>query len=179
MANELTKAISQVQKAVVVPKSKYNEYGGFYYRSFEDIVEALKVPCEEAGIGYYMEDEAVQVGDRYYIKATVHVYLLDGEEEKTATGYARETESKKGSDTAQITGMASSYARKYALCGMFAIDGSSDPDATKHKNETPQSGPFIARCRSCGTRYQFPDQASYDQFVQSASCCPSPLWEIE
>lgn len=179
MANELMQAISNVQKAVVAPKSKYNEYGGFYYRSFEDIVEALKKPCEEAGIGYYMEDEAVQIGDRYYIKATVHVYPLDGEGEATATGYAREVEQKKGSDAAQITGMASSYARKYALCGMFAIDGNSDPDSMNQKSETPQTGPFVARCKSCGTRYQFPDKASYEQFIAAPNCCPSPLWEIE
>lgn len=179
MPNDLMKAISKVQRTVVAPKSKYNEYGGFHYRSFEDIVEALKKPCEEAGIGYYMEDEAVQVGDRYYVKATVHVYLLDGQGEATATGYAREAEQKKGSDQAQITGMASSYARKYALCGMFAIDGNSDPDSMEQKATHATDGPFIARCKSCGTRYQFNDQSQYEQFLRQPNCCPSPSWEIE
>lgn len=178
MASALKKAIFKAQRSIAVPKARCN--GRFNYRSFEDIVEAIKKPCEEAGINYYMEDELVQIGDRYYIKATVHVYLLDGDEEITASGYAREAEQKKGTDDAQITGMASSYARKYALCGLFAIDGSSDPDAFEEpRNSAPVSGPFVARCRSCGTRYTFQDQASYNQFVATANCCPSPLWEIE
>lgn len=175
-------AIAQVQRSVMVPKDKYNEFGRFNYRSFEDIVAALKKPCEDAGIGFLMSDEIVSVGDRYYVKATVSVFLTDEPGETfSASAYAREAEHKNGSDDAQVTGMASSYARKYALCGIFAIDGESDPDQLvppKERGQDPQ-GPFLAHCRSCGTRYQFETPEQYEEFVANPGCCPAPAWEIE
>ena len=175
-------AIAQVQRSVVVPKARYNEFGGFNYRSLEDIVSALKKPCEDAGIGFFMHDEIANVGDRYYVKATVCAFFTDEPGEMfTLSAYAREAEHKSKSDDAQVTGMASSYARKYALCGMFAIDGESDPDQlalAKNQGQPPQ-GPFIAHCRSCGTRYQFEDAAQYEAFSANPGCCPAPSWEIE
>ncbi len=175
-------AIAQVQRSVVVPKARYNEYGKFAYRSFEDIVAALKKPCEEAGIGFFMHDEIVNVGERYYVKATVCVFFTDEPGEMfTVSAYAREAEHKNGSDDAQVTGMASSYARKYALCGVFAIDGESDPDQLEPSKEPrqPPQGPFIAHCKSCGTRYQFEDAAQFEAYVSNPECCPAPAWEIE
>lgn len=177
-------AIARVQRSVVVPKDKYNDYGGFRYRSFEDIVAALKKPCEEAGLAFSMRDEIVQVGDRYYVKATVTVFFADGSSDETfsTAAYAREAERKTGSDEAQVTGMASSYARKYALCGAFAIDGERDPDQVEPAEERrlpPQQGPFTARCMSCGTRYAFDSAAQYDAFAAAPGCCPAPAWEVE
>ncbi len=176
-------AIAQVQRSVVVPKARYNEFGKFSYRSFEDIVAALKKPCEEAGISFSMSDEIAAIGDRYYVKATVTAFFTDGSSAETASAsaYAREAERKNGSDDAQVTGMASSYARKYALCGMFAIDGESEPDqlAPAKERKQPPQGPFIAHCRSCGTRYQFEDAGQYEAFTAAPGCCPAPAWEIE
>ena len=180
----LLQSIAEVQRAIVVPKNKHNAYGGFNYRSFEDIVAALKDPCEKAGIGFILEDDVIKLGDRYYIKATVNIFATDGRQGSYKTcAYAREALDKKGSDIPQVTGMASSYARKYALCGAFAIDGGGDPDAmakpkTTHK-QAPQEGPFTARCKSCGTRYSFESQEQYQQFVANPQCCPMPAWEIE
>jgi hypothetical protein len=180
---DVRKALAQVQQVVSVPKSRHNDFGGFDYRSLEDIVAALKEPCEAAGISYTLDDEVVSVGDRYYVKATCTVFADGCRESVSTSAYAREAEHKKGSDDAQVTGMASSYARKYALCGMFAIDGGGDPDAAAPAKapakEPPESGPFVAHCRSCGTRYQFPDRASYEQFAAAPGCCPSPMWEVE
>lgn len=175
-------AIAQVQRAVVVPKGKYNEFGGYSYRSLEDVVSALKKPCEEAGIGFFMHDEVVNVGDRYYVKATAVAFFSDDPGEMfSVSAYAREAEHKTKSDDAQVTGMASSYARKYALCGMFAIEGESDPDglAPQKEQEQPPQGPFVAHCRSCGTRYQFGDAAQFEAFAANPGCCPAPAWEIE
>lgn len=178
------RAIAQVQRAVVVPKAKYNEFGKFSYRSLEDIVAALKGPCEEAGIGFFMSDEIANVGDRYYVKATVCVFFADEPGEMfTVSAYAREAERKSGSDEAQVTGMTSSYARKYALCGAFAIDGERDPDAEgprkRERPEPPREGPFTAHCLSCGARYSFDGAAQYEAFAASPGCCPAPAWEIE
>lgn len=176
-------ALAEVQRAVAVPKAKYNEFGDFSYRSYEDIVAALKEPCAEAGLAFAMSDDVLEVGGRHYVRATVRVWLVDGEGEMEFTALAREAEHKKGSDDAQVTGMASSYARKYALCGAFAIDGQSDPDgmrpAAPPKPEPPAEGPFTAHCRSCGARYRFADRGQYDAFVSSAGCCPAPAWEVE
>lgn len=179
---DLMAAVARVQRAVVVPKAKYNAFGKFSYRSYEDIVAALKEPCAKEGLAFFMTDELVQIGDRYYVKSTACVFPAEGGEGLLqVSAYAREDEHKKGSDDAQVTGMASSYARKYALCGMFAIDGESDPDQlapAKNQGQPPQ-GPFIAHCRSCGTRYQFEDAAQYEAFAENPGCCPAPSWEIE
>ncbi|WP_281624962.1 ERF family protein [Senegalimassilia anaerobia] len=158
---DLMAAVAKVQRAVVVPKAKYNAFGKFSYRSYEDIVAALKEPCKKEGLAFFLTDELVQIGDRYYVKATACVFPAEGGEGSLqVSAYAREDEHKKGSDDAQVTGMASSYARKYALCGAFAIDGQSDPDGMEEQpapeeKQPPQDGPFTAHCRSCGARYQF------------------------
>ena len=179
----IQQAVAEVQRAVAVPKAKFNEFGGFSYRSYEDIVAALKDPCAEAGAAFAMSDDVVQVGERHYVRATVRVWLVDGEGEMEFSALAREAEHKKGSDDAQVTGMASSYARKYALCGAFAIDGQSDPDgmrpAAEPKPEPPATGPFTAHCKSCGTRYQFDGRAQFEAFAATAACCPAPAWEVE
>ena len=112
------------------PKGQTNTFGGYRYRSAEDILEALKPLLGEWGCSLVIQDEMVEVGGRVYVKATANLIDNDSESVLSTTAYAREAEVKKGMDDAQITGSASSYARKYALNGLFAIDDTKDPDAT-------------------------------------------------
>ena len=125
--------ISNIQQELKVPKANYNKFGKYNYRNAEDILESLKPLLSSEGLTMTITDELTMIGDRYYIKATVTV--IDTEEGDTheVNGYAREEENKKGMDSMQLTGATSSYARKYALNGMFAIDDTKDSDATnKH-----------------------------------------------
>lgn len=117
-----------VQAALKAPKGQFNKFGGYKYRSCEDILEAVKPLLLEQGLQLTITDEPVEVGGRIYIKATATV--TDGSETAAVSGYAREAETKKGMDESQITGTASSYARKYALNGLFLIDDTKDADAT-------------------------------------------------
>lgn len=122
-----------IQRELNAPKSNYNSFGDYNYRSQEDILEALKPLLEKVGAIVTLNDEIVQVGDRYYVKATATLINADGEGFIGATAYAKEEESKKGMDGSQLTGATSSYARKYALNGLFAIDDTKDSDYTnKH-----------------------------------------------
>lgn len=131
-----------IQKELHAPKGQTNDFGGYQYRSAEDIVEAVK-PLLNAKEWYLvLSDEMVNLGDRYYIKATARImdnfeggHVLIAE----ATGYAREALDKKGMDQAQITGAASSYARKYALNGLFAIDDGKDADSQDNSQSEPQA----------------------------------------
>lgn len=177
----LSQAIAKVQRSVTVPKARYNAFAKFSYRSFEDIVAALKEPCKEAGVAFTLQDGICKVGDRYYVEATCTLFFVDGHgEKKEFKAYAREAEHKSGSDDAQVTGMASSYARKYALCGLFAIDGQSDPDALSDKpeKEPPESGGFTAKCKACGTAYTFESKGQYEEFKKHPGCCATPTWRV-
>ena len=180
----LAEAVAQVQRSVVVPKARYNAHGNFYYRSMEDIVAALKEPCKDAGIAFTLNDSIVQIGERYYVEATCRLFFEDGHgDPMDVTAYAREPLSQKGMNEAQVTGSASSYARKYALCGAFDIDGTSDPDTLMGtekpaEKEPPEFGQFIAKCKSCGTSYQFESRQQYEQFKANPGCCPSPAWQV-
>ena len=119
-----------IQSSLKAPKGQTNTFGGYRYRSAEDILEALKPLLGEWGCSLVIQDEMVEVGGRVYVKATANLIDNDSESVLSTTAYAREAEVKKGMDDAQITGSASSYARKYALNGLFAIDDTKDPDAT-------------------------------------------------
>lgn len=125
----------KIQAELKVPKNQTNAFGKYKYRSAEDIIEAVKPILNKYGTALVVSDEVVQVGDRVYIKATAT--LLDNTDNHiSVNGWAREEEVKKGMDAAQISGAASSYARKYALNGLFAIDDTKDADATnEHKDE--------------------------------------------
>lgn len=127
---KLYEKLSFIQSKLNVPKSQYNKFGNYNYRSCEDIVEAVKPLLAKNGLTMTISDELVMIGDRYYIKATVTVIDIESGEKENVYGYAREAENKKGMDVSQITGATSSYARKYALNGMFAIDDTKDSDAT-------------------------------------------------
>lgn len=124
----LYEKLRAVQSALKAPKGQENKFGGYRYRSCEDILEAVKPLLAENGLALTISDEVVMVGERYYVKATATI--TDGENSISVTAYAREEETKKGMDAAQITGSASSYARKYSLNGLLAVDDTKDPDAT-------------------------------------------------
>ena len=124
----------KVQQELKAPKSNYNKFGNFYYRSAEDILEAVKPLNAKYGLLLTLRDEPTLIGDRYYIKAIARI--TDGNEWHEVTAYARESASKKGMDDSQITGTASSYARKYALNGLFLIDDTKDADTDEYQNQT-------------------------------------------
>ena len=119
-----------IQSELKAPKSQYNNFGKYSYRNCEDILEALKPLLKEHKSTIYISDEIVTVLERFYVKATVTFIDAETGESITNTAYAREEESKKGMDGSQVTGASSSYARKYALNGMFAIDDTKDSDFT-------------------------------------------------
>jgi hypothetical protein len=128
-------SLIQIQKELKVPKNQMNKFGNYRFRSAEDIIEAAKPICHKHDCALTISDEVVLIGDRIYVKATATLHKSDGDY-FTTNGYAREEEVKKGMDAAQITGSASSYARKYALNGLFAIDDTKDADSTNdHKDE--------------------------------------------
>ena len=115
-----------IQSELKAPKSQYNNFGKYAYRNCEDILESLKPLLKEHKSTIYISDEIVTVLERFYVKATVTFIDAETGEKITNTAYAREEESKKGMDGSQVTGASSSYARKYALNGMFAIDDTKD-----------------------------------------------------
>lgn len=122
----MLKKLLNVQGELKAPKNQRNTFGNYNYRSCEDILEAAKPLCTKEGLLLNLTDEAVSIEGWHYIKATASV--TDGEKEFTSTAYAREAPTKKGMDESQITGTASSYARKYALNGLFLIDDTKDAD---------------------------------------------------
>lgn len=127
-------ALGFIQANLNAPKDLRNSFGGYNYRSCESILKAVKPLLHETETTLVMNDEPCVIGDRFYIKSTAT--LSNGECEVSATGYAREDLAKKGMDGAQLTGATSSYARKYALNALFAIDDSKDSDVTnKHKTD--------------------------------------------
>lgn len=126
--------LNAVQMGLKAPKGQKNNFGDYYYRSCEDILNAVKPLLRDHGLTLVISDTLEQVGDRYYVKAIATVG--DGEHELSASAYAREEETKKGMDAAQITGSASSYARKYALNGLFAIDDTKDADTQDNSDHT-------------------------------------------
>ena len=124
--------LTAIQVNLKAPKSQENKFGGYKYRSCEDILEALKPKLEENKVSMFITDSIEQVGNRIYIKATITLVNIEKPEEIiTTTAFAREEESKKGLDSSQLTGATSSYARKYALNALFAIDDTKDSDDDK------------------------------------------------
>lgn len=132
-----------IQTELKAPKNQYNSFGKYKYRSAEDILEAVKPLCKKHECVLTLSDELVNIGDRYYIKATARLHddkvigdtVIGDTVIGEVTAYAREEESKKGMDGCQITGTASSYARKYALNGLFLIDDTKDADTNAYKEQ--------------------------------------------
>lgn len=129
----LTQRLLNAQSELKAPKGQYNNFGKYKYRSAEDILEAVKPINAKHGVLLTITDEPVLVGDWHYIKATATI--TDGTESIVVTAYARESLNKKGMDDSQITGTASSYARKYALNGLYLIDDTKDADTDEYMNQ--------------------------------------------
>ena len=126
-------ALMAVQAELKSPKGQHNSFGNYDYRSAEDIIEAVKPLLKDNGLFLNMSDDIVLIGDRYYVRATVKVVdVVTGESVQTSA-LAREAAQKKGMDESQVTGTASSYARKYALNGLFAIDDTKDADTDQYR----------------------------------------------
>jgi len=134
---ELQNKLAEIQQKLKAPKSQFNDFGNYHYRNCEDILESVKPLLGECILT--ISDEIQEIGGRIYIKSTVT--LGCGEHSYSTSAYAREPEDKKGMDHAQITGSTSSYARKYALNGLFLIDDTKDPDNPNHNTPPPETMP--------------------------------------
>lgn len=139
MEKQFRDSIISVQGELKAPKNQRNNFGNYNYRSAEDILEAVKPLLQKYSLLLYIEDKIVMIGDRYYVQATASI--SDGSDSLSVTAFAREEDQKKGQDASQITGATSSYARKYALNGLFCIDDTKDADFTNThgKEEQPKT----------------------------------------
>ena len=133
------KELIAIQKELKAPKGQYNSFGKYKYRSAEDILEAVKPLCHKNNCFLTLSDSLEYIGDRYYVKATAT--LISEKTQISVSAYAREEEAKKGMDGSQITGTASSYARKYALNGLFCIDDTKDADTDEYGDTTEHNAP--------------------------------------
>ncbi len=139
---KINKALATIQYELKAPKKQYNSFGKYNYRNAEDILEAVKPLLSKHNATLRLVDEIVSVADRVYVKATAIIQVED--ETLSTTAFAREEDTKKGMDASQITGSASSYARKYALNGLFAIDDTKDADFGDNQNNNKTV------CEKCG-----------------------------
>ena len=131
----MIKILTSIQSELKAPKGQYNNFGKYKYRSCEDILEAVKPILAKHGAALTLTDSIEFIGSRFYVKATATL-RVEGKEPISVSAYAREDEQKKGMDGSQITGTASSYARKYALNGLFCIDDTKDEDSNELKEQT-------------------------------------------
>lgn len=132
----LNQRVGDIQHKLKAPKGQYNSFGKYNYRSCEDVLEGVKPLLKEHNLALLIDDEIVQIGERYYVKATAKI--TDGREIVSATAYAREPDTKKGMDESQITGSTSSYARKYALNALLCIDDTKDADTMDNSKKPVQ-----------------------------------------
>jgi len=155
--------VAELQAKIKVKKDNNNNFGGYKYRTLEDICAEIKPNLN--GLVLYLNDELVNIGERYYIKATATI--TDGEHKISNSSLAREDESKKGMDPAQITGGSSSYARKYALSGLFLLENEKDSDATNKHEKTNYSSNKPIQTKQTNTPDYFSKQpASQPQQTQ-------------
>lgn len=159
--------LMKIQTELKAPKSQYNSFAKYNYRSCEDITEAVKPFLKSVGVALTLDDTIVEIGGRIYVQAVARLRDVDTGESIFTTAFAREEESKKGYDSAQLTGATSSYARKYALSGLFALDDTKDSDFTNtfEKEDKPKKSsapkvqvgsgeeapqPLTYQCADCG-----------------------------
>ena len=128
--------LGKVQSALFVPKGNRNNFGGYNYRSCEDILKQVKPLLAENGLALTMSSRMIQVGEWVYVDVTCTLFDNESSESVIVNAQAREPESRKGMDAAQVSGSSLSYARKYALAGLFGIDNEKDPDATNNHGNT-------------------------------------------
>jgi len=175
--------LHRIQKELKAPKANKNTFGNYSYRSAEDILEAVK-RCLQEGESIRLIDDVVMIGERYYVKATAILQYSEHGTTEVSTAFAREEETKKGMDAAQITGSASSYARKYALNGLFAIDDTKDADTMDNSKPeekfTPEQRSLqaevitkIAMCKD-----QISLDSVWDEFKNSAESLPQEMVDM-
>mgnify|MGYP002523370849 CR=1 FL=1 len=136
----LFEKLSAIQNELKAPKGQYNNFGKYSYRSAEDILEAVKPICKKHKTVLVLSDEVKQIGERYYVEACATLHDLESVDALQVTAFAREEETKKGMDASQVTGATSSYARKYALNGLFNIDDTKDADTDEYHNQVTEGG---------------------------------------
>lgn len=150
----LREKILNIQTELKAPKDQYNDFGKYKYRSCEGILEAVKPLNAKYGVALLIKDEIKQYGDRFYVESSAILIDTESDETLTVTALAREEQSKKGMDSSQITGSSSSYARKYALNGMYAIDDTKDADTKNNGDSTTKPldwrNEFIKLCKIKG-----------------------------
>ena len=152
----LPEKLLAIQSELKAPKNQRNTFGGYNYRSCEDILEAVKPLCLKHKCVLTISDDIVEVGGRVYVKATAILSDIEEQIEIENTAFAREPAEKKAADASQITGAASSYARKYALNGLFCIDDQKDADTNEYRNasQNAQNAPVQPQatiiCKMCG-----------------------------
>ena len=162
--SDFLKRVGMAQAELKAPKNQYNSFGKYNYRSCEDILEAAKPINKKHGLVLLLTDKPVCIGQRYYIEATARLYDIESEQFIEATASARESDTKKGMDDSQVTGTASSYARKYALNGLYNIDDTKDADTDAYKKQTTAAPEY--KCGDCGKPFEaFRDPTSGKTFT--------------
>lgn len=170
-AKTIHQKLIAIQTELKAPKSQFNKFGGYNYRNCEDILESVKPLCAKHDVVPLLSDEIVMIGERYYVKGIAKI--TDGKDEIVTTAFARESVDKKGMDESQITGSASSYARKYALNGLFCIDDTKDADFMDNsQNKKPVSTPAQT------TKPKETHVKGYDEFVALQKSKKVPPAEI-
>ena len=165
--SDFLKRVGMAQSELKAPKNQYNSFGKYNYRSCEDILEAAKPINKKHGLVLLLTDKPVCIGQRYYIEATARLYDIESEQFIEATASAREADTKKGMDDSQVTGTASSYARKYALNGLYNIDDTKDADTDAYKKQTTNTTAAPEyKCADCGKPFEaFRDHTSGKTFT--------------
>lgn len=177
---ELHKKLTDIQNELTVNKDLFNSFGKYSYRSCESILEKVKPLCKKHGVSLRITDEIKLIGDRYYVEATAHIANMESGAEIQVKAYAREALEKKGMDESQITGSASSYARKYALSGLFALDDGKDADSDNNtdkpkkpedKKETEKVNPITEEDKKEMARMEI----KIDKLAAYLGCKPSEI----
>ena len=166
--SDFLKRVGMAQAELKAPKNQYNSFGKYNYRSCEDILEAAKPINKKHGLVLLLTDKPVCIGQRYYIEATARLHDIESEQFIEATASAREADTKKGMDDSQVTGTASSYARKYALNGLYNIDDTKDADTDAYKKQTTTNTTAAPeyKCADCGKPFEaFRDHTSGKTFT--------------
>lgn len=166
--SDFLKRVGMAQAELKAPKNQYNSFGKYNYRSCEDILEAAKPINKKNGLVLLLTDKPICIGQRYYIEATARLYDIESEQFIEATASAREADTKKGMDDSQVTGTASSYARKYALNGLYNIDDTKDADTDAYKKQTTTNTTAAPeyKCADCGKPFEaFRDPTSGKTFT--------------
>lgn len=167
-----------IQGELKAPKGQYNSFGKYNYRSCEDILEALKPYLQEHKLTINLSDNLLQVGNRNYVQAVATLTDIESGESVHTTAFAREDETKKGMDGSQITGSASSYARKYALNGLLAIDDTKDSDYTNTGQQGDPKGSRQTKAKQRQSKKPMTLEEVKNVVVTAGDYAGKTLWQI-